>query len=278
MNHTARLIALGALTALIGPACTPGHTTLPARQLNEGEFALSGNLEVSTPNVSIQGLYGTGSADFGLGLGTSIATWSISGFGRAYLGADHILGAELMYTQGTAGGVPIFSFNTDTGFNGSLPFSTVKLNPRYTTALKTGQFLYFGAQAELTGSIFDGNLTTEQGLHFNGAQAGFLVGVDIFNPFNGVGIQGELKLLPLSVWSYNPSDAYQFGVFPFQSNAGIGPSALEITTTVYIRTNNEAAPPPPSIEEDDPATPPPSKDDGGGAIPTDAPPPPPPIR
>ncbi len=276
MNHSIRLIALGAATALLGSACAPGHTTLPARQLNEGEFAVSGNLEVTTPNVSIQGLYGTGSADFGLGIGSNIATFSMSAFGRGYLGEDHILGAELMYTQGTFGGVPIAALSSE-GVSGSLPFSTIKLIPRYTSALKTGQFLYFGAQAELTGSVFNGAITTEQGLHFNGVQAGFLVGVDVFNPFNGVGIQGELKILPVSAWSYNPADAIQFGFFPFQSNLGIGPSAIEVTTTVYLRTNNEAAPPPPSIEDDTPVTPPPSKDDGGGAIPTDAPPPPPPI-
>lgn len=159
-----------------------------ANQLEDGELVLSGSLDnigfgpIPRANfTAMQGIAGDG--DFSIHLGTTLFSANAGIGGRYYLNEriNLSLQADVMTVLL---GLPVSPHE---------PFDRfiVTAVPRFTTAVKEGEFFYTGIQANVLTGLDSENTELLGGL------GGLVLGMDFGSRAHGGGIQTELVLYPI---------------------------------------------------------------------------------
>lgn len=190
MGRIIYLLILIYISLLVGGCAFTKMET--ARQLDGGEAVFSGSLDWPgvgpVPRASAGVAYGLGGGgDMSAHIGTTVFSGNAGVGGRVYLSERFNLGLQAdAMTILTDFGMPEIRRREA---------AIISAVPRLTTAVKDGEFLYGGLQA----NVFNGVERVHEGgvnAEFLGVAFGAIVGVDYDFRDNPLGIQAELIIYP----------------------------------------------------------------------------------
>lgn len=210
-------------------------TMTPAHKLDKGQVVVQGALDepgfLYIPRLSGQATFGTGGADLGVHVGTTLLTANAGVTARAYLGNT----ALTLQADGI-----ITTFDESLFSSSGTRFGTVTLTPRVGRLLNEGESVYYGAQLHgiLPFNTDDGDLPSGPGF-----AAGGYLGYAWDSPGN-VDLQVELSAAPIGIFPEVFSDDRGYGI-------GVTPIVQLGFAVQYRREKHPPVRPTPAAPKDD---------------------------